>query len=208
MSCGLCERLRRWSADDQAHLAARAPGGGQRAVAVERNWRTAFRMNVTLTEATIADAPALAGLHTEVAERLTRDFGRGHWSTRHVGKGRLVCDAQCESTGGAATHEGHRNAPARDEEALGDRQGVLQRLPAPLYLTGMAVATAFQRRGIGRAMLEDAQRVARDWPADCIRLDAYDFPGGAGEFYAKCGFREVGRVVYRKTPLIYYELLL
>ena len=31
---------------------------------------------------------------------------------------------------------------------------------------------------------------------------------GAGSFYAKCGFREVGRVRYRTVPLIYFEMLL
>ena len=72
----------------------------------------------------------------------------------------------------------------------------------------MAVELAFQHRGIGRAVLEEARLIAIDWPADAIRLDAYDFAGGAGGFYAKCGFREMGRVTYRKTPLIYYELLL
>jgi hypothetical protein len=44
--------------------------------------------------------------------------------------------------------------------------------------------------------------------ADAIRLDAYDGAVGAGAFYAKYGFKEVGRVVYRGTPLIYFELLL
>ena len=44
--------------------------------------------------------------------------------------------------------------------------------------------------------------------ADALRLDAYDSPAGAGDFYLKCGFKERGRVVYRGDPLVYYELLL
>jgi hypothetical protein len=44
-------------------------------------------------------------------------------------------------------------------------------------------------------------------PRYALRLDAYDADAGAGGFYAKCGFREVGRVVYRKNPLVYFELL-
>jgi hypothetical protein len=39
-------------------------------------------------------------------------------------------------------------------------------------------------------------------------LDAYDAAAGAGDFYAKRGFPEVGRVTYRGTPLIDFELLL
>jgi hypothetical protein len=57
-------------------------------------------------------------------------------------------------------------------------------------------------------MLADVLRIAHAWPADALRLDAYDLPGGAGDFYAKCGYRETGRATYRAAPLIYYELLL
>jgi hypothetical protein len=32
--------------------------------------------------------------------------------------------------------------------------------------------------------------------------------GNARAFYAKCGYREVGRVTYRGTPLVYFERLL
>lgn len=72
----------------------------------------------------------------------------------------------------------------------------------------MAVDPARQRRGIGRAYVAQARTLAACWPADAIVLDAYDADAGAGEFYCKCGFREVGRVTYKKTPLIYFEMLL
>jgi GNAT superfamily N-acetyltransferase len=78
----------------------------------------------------------------------------------------------------------------------------------PLYLTDMAVLPSVQRTGIGRRLLVYAASVARQWPADAIRLDSYDTAAGAGLFYAKCGLREVGRVTYRGTPLIYFELML
>jgi len=65
-----------------------------------------------------------------------------------------------------------------------------------------------QGKGVGRRLLDEAKSLAKDWPSDAIRLDAYDAEAGAGGFYAKCGFREVGRVIYRKTPLVYFELLL
>ena len=78
----------------------------------------------------------------------------------------------------------------------------------PLYLTGMAVSVGHQGQGLGQLAIEDACEVARSWPADAIRLDAYDAHAGAGGFYAKCGFQERGRVTYRSDPLVYYELLL
>ena len=41
-----------------------------------------------------------------------------------------------------------------------------------------------------------------------IRLDAFDAEAGAGAFYARCGWTEVGRAVYRGAPLIYYQFLI
>ncbi len=78
----------------------------------------------------------------------------------------------------------------------------------PLYLTGMAVSPDEQRKGVGRLCIDEACRIATKWPGDAIRLDAWDAEAGAGEFYRKCGFREVGRATYRKAPLIYFEMLL
>ena len=80
-----------------------------------------------------------------------------------------------------------------------------------LYLTGMAVEPRMQRRGVGRQMLKEALNIAQAWPSQAIRLDAYDTEAdgaGVGGFYARCGFREVGRVIYRGTPLVYFEMLL
>jgi ribosomal protein S18 acetylase RimI-like enzyme len=164
-------------------------------------------VNVELTEATAADAPAIAKLHCAVADRLTEEFGRGHWSSHVSEKGVLF-----------ALKTSHVFV-ARDEmKVVGSLRlsttkpwaidrSYFTKCERPLYLTAMAVEPAEQRRGIGRAMLDEAKQIGRAWPADAIRLDAYDTAAGAGEFYARCGFREVGRVTYRATPLIYYELL-
>src|SRR5207247_5407563 len=78
----------------------------------------------------------------------------------------------------------------------------------PLYLTDMAVAPAWQGKGVGRVCMDQAIRLAETWPGDAIRLDAYGAPAGAAAFYFKCGFVNRGRVTYRGTPLVYYELLL
>jgi ribosomal protein S18 acetylase RimI-like enzyme len=78
----------------------------------------------------------------------------------------------------------------------------------PLYLTGMAVSVAHQGQGLGSMALEDACTIAEEWPSEAVRLDAYDTGAGAGGFYARCGFTERGRVVYKGDPLVYYERLL
>jgi GNAT superfamily N-acetyltransferase len=78
----------------------------------------------------------------------------------------------------------------------------------PLYLLSMAVSPEFQRRGLGRFCIKQIQEIARQWPADAIRLDAFDAPAGAGAFYTKCGFNAVGQTTYRNCPLAYFEMLL
>lgn len=77
-----------------------------------------------------------------------------------------------------------------------------------LYLTNMAVAPDLQRAGVGRALLDEALALASAFPADAIRLDAYDAPAGAGEFYRRCGFAPRRGKSYRGVPLLYFELMI
>lgn len=165
-------------------------------------------MGLRLALATPEDALAIAVLRTAVGEHLTARYGRGHWSWAVSEKGVLynlrtskVLIARDENGLIATLRLGTKKPWAIDKSYFTDCR-------KPLYLTDMAVAPELQRRGIGRLCIEEAKRIGRDWPADAIRLDAYDGEAGAGGFYHKCGFREVGRVTYRATPLIYFEMLL
>ena len=162
-------------------------------------------MKLTISAASPADALELAGLHTEVAEDLTR---RGFRSNKTSEKGALLAirSARVLIARRGKSLVGTLNLPTQKPWAI----DVSYFTPAenPLYLTGMAVIPAMQRQGLGRRLIKEAVKQARAWPADAIRLDAFDNDTGAGGFYAKCGFREVARVVYRKNPLIYFELVL
>lgn len=146
-------------------------------------------------------------MRTAVADRLTAEHGKGHWSSSVSEKGVLRgfegskvlvarLDGSLVGTLRLATKKPWAINPA-----------YFQPVKKPLYLLDMAVAPSEQRRGLGRHLIEAAFVAARAWPAGAIRLDAYDAPAGAGRFYARCGFTEVGRVVYRSVPLIYYEWL-
>jgi GNAT superfamily N-acetyltransferase len=165
-------------------------------------------MPLSLALATEADAEELADLHTAVAEQLTQLHGPGHWSMAASKRGALnsLRNAQVllarEAGSLVATLRLATKKPWAIDIAF------FAQVRAPLYLTSMAVAPERQRQGIGRILLEEARIMARAWPADALRLDAYQGRAGAGDFYARCGFREVGRVVYRGTPLIYFEQLL
>jgi GNAT superfamily N-acetyltransferase len=158
-----------------------------------------------LVLATAKDVPAIVQVRDAAAAGLTADFGPGHWSG-------------CTSE--RSVELGLRNAKLvlakRGRKLLGTLRLATKKpwaidvsyftpVRRALYLLDMAVHPLAQREGVGRAMLERAAAVAREWPADAIRLDAYDAPAGAGPFYAKCGFRACGRAIYRDVPLLYYE---
>lgn len=165
-------------------------------------------MKLTFSIATPADVPALAALHTAAAADLTKRFGHGFWSSVATEKGVLFSMRQA------------RVVIARRGKTIVGTLRLANKKPwaidvsyfAPvkkaIYLTGMAVNPKLQRQGIGRLLLEQAIEHARTWPADAIRLDAFDAVAGAGQFYSRCGFRDTAHVVYRKNPLIYFEYLL
>lgn len=154
------------------------------------------------------DVAAVAALHNAVSGALTREFGTGHWSGLVRERGVLV--AQCHVRVRVGRSGKHVLTVLRlaQKKPWAIDAAYFSPVKRPLYLTGMAVSVAHQRQGLGRMALDDAAAVAREWPADAIRLDAYDATAGAGGFYARCGYMERGRVVYRGTPLAYYELLL
>jgi GNAT superfamily N-acetyltransferase len=165
-------------------------------------------MKLSFSTAIGVDAPVLAALHCAVAEDLTERYGRGPWSWRTTEKGVLLGMRRSRvlvaRKGG--TIVGTLHLPTKKPWAID--VSYFTPVTKALYLIGMAVLPTMQRQGIGRQLIREAVKQARAWPADAIRLDAFDAEAGAGAFYAKCGFREVGRVVYRKAPLVYFELVL
>lgn len=162
----------------------------------------------SVTLATVADAAALAVLATAAAEHLTAEHGPGHWSADATAaeKHRAIVTSRVlvarDDTGIVGTLRLTPNRPWAIDDSF------FTPVDRPLYLLDMAVDPRVQQQGIGRALLDQAAQVGRDWPADAIRLDAYDSAAGAGPFYVKCGFREVTRLEFRQVPLIYFERLL
>jgi len=165
-------------------------------------------MPITLQSATTADAAELAALHTSVAEHLTNQHGVGPWSTKTSEKGVLLAlrTSQVYVAREGSTIIATLRLATKKPWAIDPSYFTPTR--RPLYLLAMAVTPAWQRQGIGRQCMGEVERLARAASATAIRLDAYNAPAGAGNFYAHCGYTEVGRVTYRNAPLIYYELLL
>ena len=165
-------------------------------------------MRSGLTIATADDAEAVAALRNAVASELTTLHGIGHWSS--VSSGKSVRSDMNRSSVYLLREEGIAIATlqlATKRPWTIGRQ-YFTRVTRPLYLLGMAVDPARQRTGVGRRCIAAAVARCRAWPADALCLDAYDADAGAGGFYRKCGFAEVGRATCRSTPLIYFEMLM
>jgi GNAT superfamily N-acetyltransferase len=164
---------------------------------------------VKLQVATADDVSDLVSLQIAVNRHLTSQYGKGFWSGGGATE-KGVLFAMRRSTVYVARHRGRLIATltlgARKPWAIDKKYFAASK--RPLYLTTMAVTPDEQRKGVGRLCMDEACRIARKWPSDAIRLDAWEAEAGAGEFYRKCGFREVGRATYRDAPLIYFEMLL
>jgi len=162
-------------------------------------------MTLTFGMATAEDSRVLAELHTAVGEALTARYGSGHWSSKATEAG--VLRALRETTVLVArdgpTVVGTLRLATKKPWAIDVKY--FTPVKKTLYLINMAVTPARQRGGVGRALVAEAAAVARVRGVGSIRLDAYDADAGAGGFYAKCGYAEVGRVSYKGVPLIYYE---
>jgi ribosomal protein S18 acetylase RimI-like enzyme len=165
-------------------------------------------MILSFTLATAADALEIARLRTATARHLADQHGQRSFKGAVSEAGVLagmrtarVLLAHCEGKLVAMLNLARKRPWAIDPTHF-------TKVARPLYLTNLSVAPEFQGRGVGRRILDAARVVARKWPGDAIRLDAQDDATGAGGFYEKCGYREVGRVTYRRTALIYYEVVL
>jgi ribosomal protein S18 acetylase RimI-like enzyme len=168
-------------------------------------------MKLTFALATPVDAAELATLHSAASEDLTRRFGRGFWSSSPSVRG-ILANMRLPKFSRVLIARSNRRIVGTLRLATKKPWAIdisyFTPIDKALYLTGMAVHPNLQRKGIGRLLLKQAEEIARAWPADAIRLDAFDDPAGAGPFYAKCGYREVARVIYKKDLLIYFEQIL
>ena len=165
-------------------------------------------MNIEFSIATEADAPALTALQIAVADGITRPYGQGGWSGVNTEKGILFGMRHSRVL---IARSGNRivaslRLPTKKPWAID--VSYFTPVKKALYLVGMAVHPELQLQRIGRKLIAEAVKQARAWPADAIRLDAFDAEAGAGPFYLKCGLTDRGHVIYRNAPLIYFEMLL
>lgn len=163
------------------------------------------RNPIAVSIATVADAPEVVDLATRVAEDLTQRHGKGHWSSCPTDKGVLRKILTTWLLVARLGNETVGMVLLQSKKPWAIDVTYFTGVERALYLLDLAVAPPFQGKGIGRLLINQAIAAARAWPSNAIRLDAYDHLAGAGPFNLKCGFREVGRVVYRGVPLVYFE---
>jgi GNAT superfamily N-acetyltransferase len=167
-----------------------------------------LRVRLTFRDAIPEDVPVIAALHNATAGALTARFGEGRWSSLVTERGTAAAQRHARVRVGKTGKRILTVLRLATKKPWAIDVSYFTPVKRPLYLTGMSVAVTHQDQGLGRLALDDAFDVAREWPADAIRLDAFDAEAGAGAFYDKCGFIERGRVVYKGDPLVYYELVL
>jgi GNAT superfamily N-acetyltransferase len=162
-------------------------------------------MAPVVSVASFHDARAIALLRVAVARDMTRQFGPGHWSAC---PSKAVVSRQLRASRVLVAREGADIVgTVRLVTAIPTlfTAGGFTSVNTALYLLGLAVAPVRRRRGIGMQLMDAAKDAARAWPAQALWLDAYDHAAGAGSFYLRCGFHEVGRGSNGEVPLIFYE---
>src|ERR1039457_251840 len=139
-------------------------------------------MRIKLLIATAEDALDIVALREAVAAKLTAQYGRGPWSGVSTEKG-VLFDMRTSKVF-VARQKSRLVATARltTKKPWAIDPRYFSACARPLYLLSMAVAPDLQRQGIGRLCLAELEGICRQWPADAIRLDAYDSPAGAGPF--------------------------
>ena len=162
-------------------------------------------MKIKLQPAKISDAAELAKLHSLEAELLTLEFGAGPWSNPTSEKSMLLALRTSSVFVARMNLEIIATLRLNVKKPWAIDTSFFTPSKHPLYLLAMAVAPAHQRQGIGRQCLREAERIARKMGVDFLRLDAFDAPAGAGSFYARCHWTEVGRKTYRGAAMIYFE---
>ncbi len=165
-------------------------------------------MRVKLERATADDAAELTRLRVAVNDKLRADFGEGFWvgkPTEHA----AACDIRLVDVF-VARFRGWivASLALQWKKPWSIDRALLTPGRRTSFLTRMAVDPKYQRQGVGRQCIAEARRIATEQKAASICLDAFDCAAGAGPFYAKCGFREIGRVAYRGVPHIDFEMVL
>ena len=151
------------------------------------------------------DIRGIVAVRVNAAEDLTERFGGGHWSGHASDRGVALDIRQGKVLVARRGSKVVGTLKLQTKKPWAIDLSYFKPARRPWYLTNMAVDPKHQGKGIGKQCVLEAIRLVGEWGGDAVRLDAYDAEAGAGDFYLKCGFTEMGRTSYRANPLIYFE---
>ena len=136
-------------------------------------------MSLSFEIAVEADAGAIAAMRNAAAEQLARKYGPGNWASLATERSVLLHNFMRPKF--------QRTLIARDGPNLVATLCLQTKKPwaidvkyftnvsKALYLISMAVHPDWQGKGVGRLILKEAENIARSWPSNAIRLDAWEF---------------------------------
>lgn len=146
-------------------------------------------VELTVRPATAADVPALHRIRVEaedwLAGRGIEQWGRGHLPAEAIG--RQVDDGQWHVGEVAGVLVGGLRLLPTDEEVWQADHVVAA------YVHGLTIDRRFAGCGLGARLLAWAQEQAVAAGAPLLRLDCVESNPGLRAYYARLGFREVGR---------------
>jgi GNAT superfamily N-acetyltransferase len=81
-------------------------------------------------------------------------------------------------------------------------------LGVPLYLGKLAVKPSIHKRGIGKALMNKVDKIAKEKGCTSIRFDAIEKVPGLRYFYENCGYNVVGDIEAKDVKGTMNKLLL
>ena len=83
--------------------------------------------------------------------------------------------------------------------------GVLPVSPCTFEMKRLRVSPTLQRKGIGTALVQEAERIAAKLGASSLVLDTTTLQVAAQSFYARRGYQEVRRSWLGRFEVVHYE---
>jgi ribosomal protein S18 acetylase RimI-like enzyme len=145
------------------------------------------------------DAPRVLALLREVAQSLQKR-GSAQWSQFLEG-GEDVVDRRFREGSVILAERGGQDAGCmvvQNQDGFWDGLG---KDGAALWVHSLAVRPAFNKRGLGKALLDLAASLARAKGKDCLRLDVLNSNAKLKAYYARLGFQAGPAKAWNGVPI-------
>ncbi|MEI7054642.1 GNAT family N-acetyltransferase [Nocardioides sp. CCNWLW239] len=147
-------------------------------------------LELTFRDATLSDVDVLVPL---IESAYRGDASRAGWTT----EADLLAGQRTdpEGVGEVITAPGSRLLVAESAERPGEIVACcqLQKRETYVYFGMFSVSPVLQGGGVGKAVMAEAERIARAWGADEIRMTVIRQREDLIAFYERRGFRRTGR---------------